>query len=124
LTLLYWPAHEFDGLLARWPEMAEDYGEEHAEHRGLVERHLRKLDDEGVRASVSAGRVEEYVEFATDEDKDPAEDTTRANYAARLGAAGRIVAWPPGRNEPCWCGSGTKYKKCCGGLRFPTAAAT
>ncbi|HTR44139.1 MAG TPA: SEC-C metal-binding domain-containing protein [Thermodesulfovibrionales bacterium] len=18
----------------------------------------------------------------------------------------------PGRNEPCWCGSGTKYKKC------------
>jgi SWIM/SEC-C metal-binding protein len=20
----------------------------------------------------------------------------------------------PGRNEPCLCGSGTKYKKCCG----------
>jgi SEC-C motif-containing protein len=20
----------------------------------------------------------------------------------------------PGRNEPCWCGSGKKYKKCCG----------
>ena len=20
----------------------------------------------------------------------------------------------PGRNEPCWCGSGRKYKKCCG----------
>jgi preprotein translocase subunit SecA len=19
----------------------------------------------------------------------------------------------PGRNEPCWCGSGKKYKKCC-----------
>jgi tetratricopeptide (TPR) repeat protein len=123
LTLLYWPAQEFDRLLTRWPEMAEEYGEEHAEHRGLVERHLRKLDDEGVRASVSAGCVEEYVEFATDEDKDPAEDTTRANYAARLGAAGRIVAWPPGRNAPCWCGSGTKYKKCCGGLRFSTDAA-
>jgi len=20
----------------------------------------------------------------------------------------------PGRNEPCWCGSARKYKKCCG----------
>ena len=19
-----------------------------------------------------------------------------------------------GRNDPCWCGSGKKYKKCCG----------
>jgi uncharacterized protein YecA (UPF0149 family) len=24
-----------------------------------------------------------------------------------------ILAWPPGRNQPCWCGSGPKYKKCC-----------
>lgn len=24
------------------------------------------------------------------------------------------VIWPPPRNKPCWCGSGTKYKKCCG----------
>ena len=24
-----------------------------------------------------------------------------------------VTAWPPGRNQPCWCGSGCKYKKCC-----------
>lgn len=24
------------------------------------------------------------------------------------------VTWEPGRNDPCWCGSGTKYKRCCG----------
>ncbi|GAA3126179.1 tetratricopeptide (TPR) repeat protein [Kribbella aluminosa] len=28
---------------------------------------------------------------------------------------GRRVQWPPPRNQPCWCGSGVKYKKCCGG---------
>lgn len=28
---------------------------------------------------------------------------------------GRRIAWPPSRNNPCWCGSGFKYKKCCGG---------
>ncbi|MBA3866097.1 MAG: SEC-C domain-containing protein, partial [Solirubrobacterales bacterium] len=21
---------------------------------------------------------------------------------------------PPGRNDPCWCSSGRKYKRCCG----------
>ena len=29
----------------------------------------------------------------------------------RVGKRGRI-----GRNDPCYCGSGKKYKKCCGGL--------
>jgi hypothetical protein len=24
------------------------------------------------------------------------------------------VAWPPERNQPCWCQSGRKYKRCCG----------
>lgn len=24
------------------------------------------------------------------------------------------LPWPPARNEPCWCGSGQKYKRCCG----------
>ncbi|WP_344116632.1 SEC-C domain-containing protein [Kribbella alba] len=30
---------------------------------------------------------------------------------------GTGVEWPPGRNQPCWCRSGTKYKKCCGANR-------
>jgi tetratricopeptide (TPR) repeat protein len=28
---------------------------------------------------------------------------------------GDAIEWPPGRNQPCWCESGRKYKKCCGG---------
>ncbi|MFI5706227.1 SEC-C metal-binding domain-containing protein [Kribbella sp. NPDC051620] len=28
---------------------------------------------------------------------------------------GDAIEWPPGRNEPCWCESGRKYKRCCGG---------
>ncbi|GAA0413390.1 hypothetical protein Acor_11030 [Acrocarpospora corrugata] len=27
---------------------------------------------------------------------------------------GDDIAWPPGRNDPCWCGAERKYKKCCG----------
>jgi hypothetical protein len=35
---------------------------------------------------------------------------------------GSIVEWPPGRNQPCWCGSGVKYKKCCGASTATFAA--
>jgi hypothetical protein len=35
---------------------------------------------------------------------------------------GETVDWPPGRNQPCWCGSGTKYKKCCGANRVAALA--
>ncbi len=35
-----------------------------------------------------------------------------------VGAAGdRFWGVSPGRNDPCPCGSGRKYKKCCGGIR-------
>jgi len=37
---------------------------------------------------------------------------------ARFGVSSSIMAKKPGRNEPCPCGSGKKYKKCCG-LRDP-----
>lgn len=53
--------------------------------------------------------------------------------AVKVGAAGRAdpravvklssdsvrTAWPSGRNQPCWCGSGIKYKRCCGGALLP-----
>lgn len=30
----------------------------------------------------------------------------------------------PGRNQPCACGSGVKFKRCCGALPKPTLQAT
>lgn len=39
----------------------------------------------------------------------------RADMSARiLTPEGELIPWPPERNDPCWCGSGAKYKKCCG----------
>ena len=39
-------------------------------------------------------------------------DALRAAVAEALG--GVVAADEPGRNDPCPCGSGSKYKKCCG----------
>ncbi|MGH9056067.1 MAG: SEC-C metal-binding domain-containing protein [Acidimicrobiales bacterium] len=38
----------------------------------------------------------------------------RSSYAAEIARRGEATPWPPGRNGPCWCGSGRKYKTCCG----------
>ncbi|WP_428278712.1 SEC-C metal-binding domain-containing protein [Candidatus Palauibacter sp.] len=49
-----------------------------------------------------------------------APDDTAARAALRAGQSPRRTGAPatatktPGRNEPCPCGSGLKYKKCCG----------
>jgi hypothetical protein len=119
LTALHWPDSELAKVVTRWPATRDDYGADHAEHRGHVERHLRELATHGLPVSIGDGSLEEYVEFAERHDRDPAEPSARAAYAAHLGLLGRNRAWPPGRNDPCWCGSGAKYEKCCGALRFP-----
>jgi hypothetical protein len=64
-------------------------------------------------------RLDEYLPWCQEHDRDPAE--ARAHYAADMARLGRSLRWPPGRNEPCWCGSGAKYKRCCGTV---TATAT
>ncbi|WP_200834412.1 SEC-C metal-binding domain-containing protein [Amycolatopsis alkalitolerans] len=43
---------------------------------------------------------------------------TFERLAILAGIAGDGIPWPPGRNEPCWCGSERKYKKCCGAPGF------
>jgi len=56
-------------------------------------------------------------------DRDHAAADTRAGYAAEQARTrpDGLIAWPPDRNQPCWCHSGRKYKKCCG---HPTALNT
>jgi uncharacterized protein YchJ len=55
-------------------------------------------------------------EFATDLQQHLAKVV--ANHLEKkilVTAQGFYVLVEPGRNEPCFCGSGKKFKKCCGG---------
>jgi uncharacterized protein YecA (UPF0149 family) len=62
-------------------------------------------------------RVDALLAWCAERGQDP--DEARAGYAAALAQAHpeQLICWPPGRNEPCWCGSARKYKKCCGAPR-------
>lgn len=117
MTVLYWPETELGAVLDRWPSLAEVQGADHAEHRWVVEHKLRALSAHRGPLAVSTGNLQEYLTFAADGDHDPGESSTRAAYAAHLGYLGRVVAWPPGGDERCWCGSGLTYEACCGALR-------
>ncbi|WFE52723.1 SEC-C domain-containing protein [Micromonospora sp. WMMD1155] len=109
-TLLFWPKAEFDALLVRWSALAESYPPTWDEHRANLERALVEASGlGGADLGVVTGTVAGLAAFAG---VDPIDEETLDEYADSLDEAG-VTAWPPGRNDLCWCGSGTKYKKCC-----------
>src|SRR5690242_10028213 len=62
--------------------------------------------------------------FAATAGLDPARRSTRMAYLNAMGADAPVLPWPPRRNAGCWCGSGIKYKKCCGSPGFTQLATT
>lgn len=97
--LEFWPASAFAEVRAAFPQ-----GEVVAEtdwdaHRTAIERELQAGDAEGDPPRVEVATPELLAAVLAGDD-----DAV---------APGPLLAWPPGRNEPCWCGSQTKYKKCC-----------
>ena len=82
---------------------------------GRIEQHLRELAaTSGYQPSVAPLTAKELLAYGESEGLDPADGPARARLAADLNRRGQTIPWPPGRNEPCWCGSGRKYKRCCG----------
>lgn len=133
MALAWFPATEFTAALAHWPHLADQAHwatADHTDYNHQLERHLRGLAHQATtttsQASVSLWiapiHLEAFHTWCSRHDRDPAADNTRASYAAdqaRTHPDG-LIAWPPERNQPCWCASGRKYKKCCG---HPTATA-
>lgn len=114
IAVVHWPAEQLILLLQRWPELAEAYGADHDEHRARVERRLRELAETHRALAVGNASVEDYLAFTRAHREDPTQATARGIYGAHLAFHGHTTPWPPARNDRCWCGSGLKYKKCCG----------
>ena len=118
------PADEYPHLEQRWPDIADApiVRDEtgglvgHATYCRRMEGRLRARSEAGMTGiRITPVRWAEYAAWRTEdrEEGDPAD--LRAQYAAdRCTDSSAVITWPPSRNEPCWCGSGRKYKKCCG----------
>lgn len=118
--LAYFPPGEYAAAWERNLLDATNY-RSHVDYRREVELQLRALAEQptAVRVVVVPLNVEDLVAYATRAEKDPASRKTRLAYTDVLYSSGRAgTRWPPERNSPCWCGSGEKYKKCCGSPEF------
>lgn len=119
LALAWFPASDYPEALAKWPQLATEGaargGKDHAAYNRALERTLRDYTDAGVHQLLIAPiRIGPFLAWCADRGKDPAD--ARAGYCADLARRQdpSLIAWPPGRNARCWCGSGRKYKHCCG----------
>jgi tetratricopeptide (TPR) repeat protein len=113
-ALLFWPQPEFDQVLLRWPALAEEYGHTWDEYRTMVQRSLVQWSESGSpRSALLAGTADGLACYAQDNDGDPTDPQVRQDYLQYLEDYPQETAWPPGRNQECWCGSALKYKKCC-----------
>ncbi len=130
VALAWLPADEYAEWPQRWPDLADsplmhdENGEpvSHAVYCRRMEGRLRVHSEAGMpRLFVVPVRAAEFNPWVADnapDERDPAQ--MRAQYAADVARdPSRTVTWPPARNEPCWCGSGRKYKKCCGAPGAP-----
>ena len=113
---------EEDDLEARrrWPMWAAGLAvdEPFADRAARMERYLRNRRAAGdgpiVVFTLDFGH---FVRWCEESGYDPADRRSRGSYM--YADERRAVAeqrWPPGRNEPCWCGSERKYKRCCGAV--------
>jgi hypothetical protein len=100
----------------RWPR---EYEASDEQYYRATEQGWRELAESGVPAiRVVPAIVEKLCAFAELVGGSPTDSAVKARYAETVPEQACIV-WPPPRNGPCWCGSGAKYKKCCGRVTPP-----
>jgi hypothetical protein len=109
----WFPREERAAALGRWPELDGDLADADGYCRRFDARLRELLGLSGRRPVIAQLRVGELTDYADRNGLDPSDASTRAGLAVELDRRGETVAWPPARNEPCWCGSGRKYKRCC-----------
>lgn len=113
VRVLFWPRSEIERAHQLWPQIVEHTDldairrDREADNRELSETGVSKI----TMVPLTAARL---VEFAARTGGDPTDESTRRACMAEIVDDGDLISWPPARNAPCWCGSGGKYKKCCG----------
>jgi tetratricopeptide (TPR) repeat protein len=121
----WFPADQYQRALHLWPELTEpggpaEGGREHPNYCRAMQTRLVQAADSGLTGiRIAPIRIDAYLAWCAENGAEPSE--ARAAYAARLAAthSAELLAWPPARNEACWCGSGRKYKKCCAAPTHP-----
>lgn len=116
LSFAWFPAAQWPVAVGRWPDLLDELPAEHLDYSHALEARIKRiaLAIPGHRYHVSPLTVDGLIAYCAECGEDPGSGGARSSYAAEILRTGRALRWPPGRNEACWCGSGSKYKRCCG----------
>ena len=114
IAISWFPAGEYERAIERWPQLAQRWADvAHPDYCRRIDGHIKWMRAQGVQIrGIAPILVDDYAAWCEETETDP--DDGRARYAAQRLLDGDVLAWPPGRNQACWCGSQRKYKKCCG----------
>ncbi len=114
VAMAWYPAGEYEKAIERSDSLAEDWaGVPHPDYCRRMDGHIKWMRAHGIPIrAVTPIIVDEFVAWCQERGEDP--DHARAHFTADRYRTGHGLDWPPGRNDACWCGSGRKYKKCCG----------
>ena len=108
----WFPRSEWESAAALWPALPDGFAD-YQEYARDVQRRLLEADQDG-RAVLSPLYVDAFTEWCDANDLTASETAAADDYATEVARVGNAVPWPPRGREACWCGSGEKYKKCCG----------
>jgi tetratricopeptide (TPR) repeat protein len=117
-VLLVWPQDAYEQVDQRWPEVLEPTG---AESWDGYRRYCQDLIAGWTKRSGSplfqvTGDADEFEEWLAEQGADPYHANLVAlaqSYGDHLAAQVDPVELPPGPGDPCWCGSGVTYARCC-----------
>ncbi len=128
VSVAWLPAGDYERALELWPDFAGSdlvTGPDGPVAQPLycwrMQQKLVELAEAGfLGLAVAAIRVAPFTAWCAEQGQEPDSSDARAEYAAHLTARGDhdVIAWPPGRNQQCWCDSGCNYKKCCAAASF------
>jgi len=94
-----------------WPD---EYTQPEEEYYTAAEHRWREVRDGGVAAiTVVPANVDDLITFAERHGGSATDADIKRRYCQSIPDS-ETVTWPPDRNASCWCGTGRKYKKCCG----------
>lgn len=108
---------QFELARGKWAAALPASDDGYAAYCAELDRSLRHGGQSAGRNPVLVAiAVDETEAFAAGKSWQPEWPVTHDQVAAHAVASEpeRSVTWPPGRNDACWCGSGSKYKRCCG----------
>jgi uncharacterized protein YecA (UPF0149 family) len=64
--------------------------------------------------SLAAANYEKFAQYLERTGADPRIAAVMTAFTEDAGTgSGNPGRWPPGRRDPCWCGSTKKYRQCC-----------